>query len=213
MASYGSCTATLEPSPGTTVSIFVTYLTAELMERMHATEGGYNLVQLGGLAMHVAPRGPASAGAAKDAGSGAHAGAGRHMGAGEPCFELRSWAYQYNHKLGCIELPLAGGGGSPIAIAEIPATGRRFPAATQTQMLAALRVALGDEPAEGGELKPVPAPGSSAVAGAGSAEAQDLDAWILAVVNNPTKQRRACKRLALHARAFEYPQAEVVAAL
>ncbi len=40
ISSYGSCTATLEHSLGTAVSIFITYLTERLLQRMHATEGG-----------------------------------------------------------------------------------------------------------------------------------------------------------------------------
>lgn len=46
IASYGSATATLEASPGTTVSMFITYLTPTLQQRMHETEGAYNLVKL-----------------------------------------------------------------------------------------------------------------------------------------------------------------------
>lgn len=46
ISSYGSATATLEHSPGTSVSVFITYLTPALQQRMHETEGAYNLVRL-----------------------------------------------------------------------------------------------------------------------------------------------------------------------
>jgi hypothetical protein len=49
ISSYGSATATLEASPGTEVSLFVTYLTPPLQQRMHETEGAYNLVRLDGV--------------------------------------------------------------------------------------------------------------------------------------------------------------------
>jgi hypothetical protein len=46
ISSYGSATATLELSRGTDVSMFITYLTPPLQQRMHETEGAYNLVKL-----------------------------------------------------------------------------------------------------------------------------------------------------------------------
>lgn len=49
ISSYGSVTATLESSPGTDVSMFITYLTPALQQRMHETEGAYNLVKLEGV--------------------------------------------------------------------------------------------------------------------------------------------------------------------
>jgi hypothetical protein len=49
ISSYGSATATLEHSPGTDVALFVTYLTPALQQRMHETEGAYNLVRLEGI--------------------------------------------------------------------------------------------------------------------------------------------------------------------
>ena len=38
--------ATLEYSPGSAVAIFVTYLQPKLLQRMHETEGAYNLCKL-----------------------------------------------------------------------------------------------------------------------------------------------------------------------
>jgi hypothetical protein len=46
ISSYGSVTATLEHSPGTCVSVFITYLTPPLQQRMHETEGAYNLCRI-----------------------------------------------------------------------------------------------------------------------------------------------------------------------
>eukprot|EP00878_Enallax_costatus_P035153 GHUV01039145.1.p1 GENE.GHUV01039145.1~~GHUV01039145.1.p1 ORF type:complete len:239 (+),score=61.25 GHUV01039145.1:190-906(+) len=46
ISSYGSATATLEHSPGTSVAVFITYLTPLLQQRMHETEGAYNLCKL-----------------------------------------------------------------------------------------------------------------------------------------------------------------------
>lgn len=46
VSSYGSCTATLQYSPGTVVEQYVTYLTTPQLERMLETEGAYYLVDL-----------------------------------------------------------------------------------------------------------------------------------------------------------------------
>ena len=50
---YICCAATLEHSPGTNVALFVTYLTPPLLERMHATEGAYNLCELHEVQLHL----------------------------------------------------------------------------------------------------------------------------------------------------------------
>ncbi|KAG2426593.1 hypothetical protein HXX76_012909 [Chlamydomonas incerta] len=265
LASYGSCTATLEASPGTCVSIFITYLTEPLMERMHATEGGYNLTRLTGLDVAVAPYSGSSSGsssssngggagggtggggshnngegssssnngnsssgnglrsgdhAAGGSGSAAHAaglesgraGAGGSRGA----FERIHAVYQYNHKLGCIDLPLVGGAEcSPVAIAEIPAVGRVFPAATQPQMLAALREALGhgsSSSSSDGDAASALQPVDLEAAGLPKAQ-EGLDAWILRMVGDEGLRQAACDRLAGHARPFTYAQSEVMVTL
>jgi hypothetical protein len=46
ISSYGSCTASLAASPGSAVEIYSTYLTPPLLQRMHETEGGYDLLEL-----------------------------------------------------------------------------------------------------------------------------------------------------------------------
>lgn len=97
----------------------VTAQTEPLMERMHATEGGYNLTRLGGLHVEVAPHGGGGKSSSSNGGSssgdgtskgvsssngqsGKHAASGGKAGA----FEVVDTVYQYNHKLGCINLPL-----------------------------------------------------------------------------------------------------------
>jgi hypothetical protein len=45
--------ATLEHSSGTAAEIFVTYLTAQQLQRMHETEGAYFLNELQGLELHL----------------------------------------------------------------------------------------------------------------------------------------------------------------
>ncbi|KAG2432692.1 hypothetical protein HYH02_006676 [Chlamydomonas schloesseri] len=256
LASYGSCTATLEASLGTCVTIFITYLTEPLMERMHATEGGYNLTRLTGLNVAVAPhtaadssngnghhdhhhhqqqQHPQNSDARSSGPAAGKAGTGSAPAAG--AFEHIHTVYQYNHKLGCLDLPLtirsAGqdGGGtecSPVAIAEIPAVGRAFPAATQPQMLAALRESLG---MRGGSSSNSSSSSSSIGNGngggvaaplqpvnleaAGLVEAQEgLDEWILRMVRDDRLRQAVCARLAAHAaRPFTYPQSEVMVTL
>ncbi len=61
VASYGSIPATLGHSPGTTVSLFVNWLTPEQEERMHDTEvssGNYHFGKLDGIELNLDP-GPA----------------------------------------------------------------------------------------------------------------------------------------------------------
>ncbi|GFR41543.1 hypothetical protein Agub_g2256 [Astrephomene gubernaculifera] len=227
LATYGSCTATLEHSPGTVTSIFITYLTAPLMERMHATEGGYNLCRLSGLRLHVAPRPVAEQPATgrdrtnSPTGTTAREPADAEcmvlpdaVTASRPCsslesFEVRDWVYQYNHRLGCISLPVKGLGATPIAIADIPAMGRVFPAASQVEMLGALRQALGGD-LQRGLLTPVVLHGSCLEAMEGG---DDLDTWILGIINDKRRRKAACERLEQHAQLFKYGNYEVVVSL
>lgn len=126
ISSYGSATATLEASPGARVEVFVTYLAPPLQQRMHETEGAYDLLRLDGVRLQE--------GAALEGGGGGGGGGGRML----------SSVYQYNHCLGTLHLPLspprgpAAAAASPIALAEIPAKGRRFPALSQVEMQLAL---------------------------------------------------------------------------
>jgi len=104
LSSYGSVTATLAHSPACTVEVFVTYLEASLLERMHATEGGYDLVMLDDVELEL--------------GNG----------------EVLTRVAQYNHQRGTLCVPVGEGTPWPVALAEIPATGRAFPARTQREM-------------------------------------------------------------------------------
>ena len=52
-ASAGCAAATLEYSPGTVVEIFVTFLTAPQLKRMHETEGAYFLTELRQVQLHL----------------------------------------------------------------------------------------------------------------------------------------------------------------
>jgi hypothetical protein len=104
LTGYGSVPATFQHSPGTDVTVFVTWLTGPQLERMHETEGNYTYDRLSRIRL------------ALDRGG-----------------ELTE-AYVYSSKVGC----LAHRGGC-VAIAEIAAAGRRFPALGQTEMLGAVR--------------------------------------------------------------------------
>ncbi|KAI8468085.1 MAG: hypothetical protein J3K34DRAFT_479333 [Monoraphidium minutum] len=157
ISSYGSATATLEASPGTEVEVFITYLTPPLQQRMHETEGAYDLLRLDGI----------------------HLEEGRALAGSEWSSRTLDSVYQYNHSLGTLHLPLArrggggrgggGGGASPIALAEIPATGRRFPALTQVEMQAALmRGFLQGSASSGGS--------ASASAGGSGGDSDDAEA-------------------------------------
>ncbi len=103
------------------------------MQRMHATEGGYDLVQLSGLRLRVAPWSSSQRLGNSAAAAG---GNGTHGAAAADCFEVSSQVLSYNHKAGCLRLPVLGEGAqgaalSCVSIAEIPATHRAFPAASQ----------------------------------------------------------------------------------
>ncbi|GIL90277.1 hypothetical protein Vretimale_16334 [Volvox reticuliferus] len=208
IATYGSCTATLEHSPGTVTYIFITYLTGPLMERMHATEGGYNLCRLLGLRLHVAPW-SADGNVQRENNQMRNADdktcAKEGLQVAFRSFEIRDWVYQYNHKLGCIKLPFKELGGSPVAIAAIPAERRTFPAASQVQMLTTLMTAL-DKTHEG-PLSPLPAFGDVCE----KISSKALDDWLLHLIKNSTARSAICKRLSLHAQMFFYPNCEVIA--
>lgn len=114
LAGYGSATATLEHSPGTAVQLHITFLHDAQLERMHATEGTYFLVELAGVTLH------------------------------EACSITEPWpahrvdhaAWLYLHQNGSFYPPSVNSDSpTPIAIAEIGALHRRFPSHTQAQML------------------------------------------------------------------------------
>jgi hypothetical protein len=162
VTSYGSAPATLHPSPGTRVELFVTHLSPRQARRMHETEGAYNLQRLTGVALRE--------------------GAGlEHVGAAgaEP---TATQLLTYGHQAGTLSLRFRRGPRrreddddgdddgddgaehleTPVALAEINALGRRFPALTQTQILRAVRRALADaEESEDGRGQAAAGNGSS----------------------------------------------------
>ncbi len=109
IAGYGAVGgATLAPSPGTTVQVWVSWLDAAQLARMHATEGlaagVYGFLELNEIALTF------------DAGP------------------VWTSALAYVQRRGALNL-----GGGAIALAEAPASGRRFAALRQRQLQAALR--------------------------------------------------------------------------
>jgi len=165
VTSYGSCAATLEHCPGTTVELYVTFLSPPLLERMHETEGAYNLCELRGVSL--------------DLGGGA-------------CLDT---VYQYNHQAGTLAFPLPGEEApGPVALAEIQAQGRVFPARTQVEMLAHVMAHVG-----GGE-------------GAGAA-AEILERWIVENLEVPEVRKGRVDELLRMARPFTYPGSKVLGQL
>ena len=59
IASLCLCAATVHSSPGTLVEVWLTFLQPELLLRMHATEGAYDLLQLQDIDLHVGSSVPA----------------------------------------------------------------------------------------------------------------------------------------------------------
>eukprot|EP01025_Chloroclados_australasicus_P039045 TRINITY_DN4032_c0_g1_i1.p2 TRINITY_DN4032_c0_g1~~TRINITY_DN4032_c0_g1_i1.p2 ORF type:complete len:367 (-),score=19.22 TRINITY_DN4032_c0_g1_i1:243-1343(-) len=123
ITSYGSCSATLEHSPGTLVEVFVTYLTPKLLQRMHETEGAYNLMEIDDVDLQL--------GTSID--DIQHEdliqnGFGRHL-------EI---IFQYNHQNGTLHMPYRSSNGtqskSCVALKAIPAINRQFPQLSQVQM-------------------------------------------------------------------------------
>eukprot|EP00775_Hariotina_reticulata_P001048 gene1048-1384_t len=92
-------------------------------QRMHETEGAYNLCKLEGLQLLEGLS------------------LQQHLAQERPQAVQRS-VYQYNHQHGTLYLPLSNTGARPVALAEITAVNRRFPQLTQVQMQAALRTTL-----------------------------------------------------------------------
>lgn len=203
ISSYGSATATLEHSPGTAVSVFITYLTPPLQQRMHETEGAYNLCRMDGVQLQE--------GLSLQA----------HLEGAQPV-AVHSTAYNYNHQSGTLHLPFSNPGSSPVALAEIAAAGRTYPALTQVQMQAALRYALKGVAADQlpgapasrthplHKLDTVPSTVHQQQGGDVLQPADDLDDWILSNLDNPTLRRARVSALVQAAQPFQYQQSEVL---
>ncbi|KAF5830935.1 hypothetical protein DUNSADRAFT_13843 [Dunaliella salina] len=217
LASYGSCPATLAHSPGTLASVFLTYLMPPLASRMHSTEGApyvYSLMQLHNIKLHVASSIDATG----------------QLGAPTRSPQLMTDVLQYNYAAGALSLPVECPEGvvqCPIALAEIRAARRRFPALKQAQLLQLLMhaldgVHLGDErrlhmPAikKSGALYPVKfQPPDHDQANVATFPAQfpategvesrqegttKLEDWILNYVANPSLRHGYISRLQAHA--------------
>uniref|UniRef100_A0A061RM69 Uncharacterized protein n=1 Tax=Tetraselmis sp. GSL018 TaxID=582737 RepID=A0A061RM69_9CHLO len=195
VTSYGSVPATLMPSPGTSVEIFVNFLDDKELAHMHRTEGAYCLQKLSGIDLQVGVS------------------LGDHSRGAEPAARMDS-VLTYVHQHG--GLGVAAGDGSdaptPLALAEISASGRRFPSLSQDEAQAVLRHCLGDE---GGALEPMaPAPAWDSPAMVDRShslfEKPGLDEWILRNLDDDEFRIAHVSRLTETAIPFEHDCAELL---
>lgn len=134
ISSYGSATATLTHTPGTAVEIYITYLTADLLERMHETEAAYDLVTL--------PPSSVVVGASADAPA-------PHPSVPQLGAAAADAPLAYVHQKGAVLLPCPRRGpavDTPIALAEIRAINRSLPALTQHDAQALIAALLDGAP-------------------------------------------------------------------
>jgi hypothetical protein len=117
LTAYGSVPATFQLSPGTVVDVFVLWLTAPQLMRMHETERNYTYDRLSGLRLEL-----------DDAGKVADAGADEVMD------EVMDEVFAYSSRFGCLNHA-----GDCVGIREISAQGRRFPALGQVAALEIVR--------------------------------------------------------------------------
>jgi len=104
--SYGAIPATLHPSPGTTVTLFITWLNAEQEERMHETEvpsENYSFCRLDNVEMEIE--------------------------GGPPGIGGLDYVYFYLSSRGAAAID-----GEPVPLAEIPARDRRWRARGQAEI-------------------------------------------------------------------------------
>eukprot|EP00878_Enallax_costatus_P035078 GHUV01039049.1.p1 GENE.GHUV01039049.1~~GHUV01039049.1.p1 ORF type:complete len:465 (+),score=115.48 GHUV01039049.1:190-1584(+) len=198
ISSYGSATATLEHSPGTSVAVFITYLTPLLQQRMHETEGAYNLCKLTDVQLLEGV-------------------SLQHHTDGEQPVQVQSTVYQYNHQHGTLHMPFTNPGRSPVALAEIQAHGRQFPALSQVQMQAALKAALRqvteDElPGHGGAAHQLLAASIThhTEGGMQQQHSEDLDGWIMTNLTQHSLRRARVQALTKAAEPFKYSSCEVM---
>ncbi|KAL3135579.1 hypothetical protein ABBQ38_006059 [Trebouxia sp. C0009 RCD-2024] len=227
ISSYGSCTATLENSPGTAVALFVTYLQPHLLERMDQTEGAYNLCQLTEVQLQI--------------GLGLE-----DFRRGQIGRQIISTVYQYNHQHGSLYFPIAGmplPKGIPIALKEIKAVDRLFPALGQIEMQLACKHVLGALPSTSNGsgaamIPPLQIPASQSAAAGGSADSDvsgrdssqngghgqepqlewwqqrdDLDDWMLQNLNDGPRRLRMVEALVRMATPFRYPAFKLIKVL
>lgn len=160
ITSYGSAAATLAASPGCSVALWMTLLPEPLLQRMHETEGAYDLRRLTRVTLHLPATlaradgqsgcsGPGIVGNTNGAGIAAAGDIGAASDGvldGVPCSVLDS-ALVYTHQAGALQLPVEDGQedkytATPIALEEIACHNRAFPSLSQQHMLMALRHAL-----------------------------------------------------------------------
>lgn len=144
LSSYGSATATLAHAPGTSVEVYVTFLTPTLLARMHETEAAYDLVRL--------PAGVVRVGASVE---------DPHPHTGVPQLGLApdddsDAPLAYVHQRGAVLLPWPGQGErvggaeadthTHIALAEVRALARTLPALPQPAVQAHIAMVLDGAP-------------------------------------------------------------------
>eukprot|EP00803_Ostreobium_quekettii_P006300 evm.model.scf_1577.4 EVM.evm.TU.scf_1577.4 scf_1577:20380-24830(-) len=186
VSSYGSCTATLEHSPGTAVCLFVTFLTDQLLRRMHETEGAYDVCQLRNVHLHL--------GASPESWS-----------AGDQGSQELDTVLQYNHQQGTAHLPVEGSESSPVALKAIQAFSRKFPSLSQVDMLRSVRAIFAEPTGNGNQAPALPTNGTRPC---WLAEDDDLDSWILSNLDDPNLRGELVYNMSQAARPFQYTHSE-----
>lgn len=154
MTRYGAVAANLQHAPGAAVEVFITWLNAPQLQRMHDTELGGEIYRFGRL---------------NDV---------KLVQLDGPIPSLKS-VFVYLSRAGCLRID-----DRPAGIAAIPAVQRQFPALSQVGALEAVRSRL--------------YPG------------QDLDAFILSVIEDPEHRRSVIEALRADAVALEAPHFELL---
>jgi hypothetical protein len=137
---------------------------------------------------------------------------------------LADTVVQYNHQLGTLSVR-HGTVRTPVAIAEVAASRRAFPALRQAEMLHALRAAAAGGAAAGGAAALVDGDGAlrlelerarldaAAATGDGDGGGEPLDSWILRLLEHQRERGALVDRLAASATPFSYARATVEARL
>eukprot|EP00878_Enallax_costatus_P042889 GHUV01050396.1.p1 GENE.GHUV01050396.1~~GHUV01050396.1.p1 ORF type:complete len:127 (+),score=47.44 GHUV01050396.1:279-659(+) len=114
-------------------------------------------------------------------------------------------------------MPFTNPGRSPVALAEIQAHGRQFPALSQVQMQAALKAALRqvteDElPGHGGAAHQLLAASIThhTEGGMQQQHSEDLDGWIMTNLTQHSLRRARVQALTKAAEPFKYSSCEVM---
>lgn len=153
MASYGSIPATLAESPGTTVTISLTWLSPAQLQRMHETEAvgvNYDFGEATTLQLD--------------------------RGAERPILPIGC----YLGRRGALALD-----GAPVALAEVDASGRRFSAVPQPEMVARVHSSFGGR--------------------------RTFETWLESLIENRDARSRLTETLEHHAHPIDLPAFEVLA--